>query len=150
LKYLEVLHKIDATDRKLLDLRAKLASDQKKGLHKLPADLPKISEFTNLKIAFEDARITEPDQPLYRRLKKGQQRINQTTNKRKRLMSEARKIDTRSKIQLGGLVVKAGLRETDKAVILGALMELATDIETGNSKKIESLKKRGAAELAAS
>ena len=33
--------------------------------------------------------------------------------------------DTREKIQLGGLVVKAGLRRTDKAVILGILKEAA-------------------------
>ena len=31
-----------------------------------------------------------------------------------------RRRDTREKIELGGLVVKAGLREADRAVILGA------------------------------
>lgn len=36
-----------------------------------------------------------------------------------------RRQDTREKIQLGGLVVKAGLRRTDKAVILGILKEAA-------------------------
>jgi len=39
--------------------------------------------------------------------------------------SDERKKDTREKIQLGGLVVKAGLRDVDKAVILGALLEAA-------------------------
>lgn len=39
--------------------------------------------------------------------------------------SNERKKDTREKIQLGGLVVKAGLRDVDKAVILGALLEAA-------------------------
>jgi hypothetical protein len=39
--------------------------------------------------------------------------------------SDERKRDTREKIQLGGLVVKAGLRDIDKAVILGALLEAA-------------------------
>lgn len=39
-----------------------------------------------------------------------------------------RKKDTRQKIELGGLVVKAGLRGTDKAVILGILMEASRRI----------------------
>jgi hypothetical protein len=37
----------------------------------------------------------------------------------------SRKKDTREKIQLGGLIVKAGLRETDKAILLGILMDAA-------------------------
>ena len=39
--------------------------------------------------------------------------------------TQARKKDAREKIQLGGLVVKAGLRSEDRAVILGALVEAA-------------------------
>ena len=39
--------------------------------------------------------------------------------------SQERKRDTREKIQLGGLIVKAGLRTADRAVILGALIDLA-------------------------
>ena len=39
--------------------------------------------------------------------------------------TEARKKDAREKIQLGGLVVKAGLRSADRAVILGALIDAA-------------------------
>lgn len=42
----------------------------------------------------------------------------------RRQSSEERKRDTREKIQLGGLIVKAGLRTADRAVILGALIEL--------------------------
>lgn len=37
----------------------------------------------------------------------------------------ARKRDAREKIQLGGLVVKAGLRGEDRAAILGALVDTA-------------------------
>jgi len=37
--------------------------------------------------------------------------------------AQARKKDTREKIQLGGLIVKAGLRNEDRAVILGALLD---------------------------
>lgn len=40
--------------------------------------------------------------------------------------SSERRNDTRQKIELGGLVVKAGLRHADKAFILGALIEAAT------------------------
>lgn len=38
--------------------------------------------------------------------------------------SSARKKDTREKIALGGLIVKAGLRYEKRAVLLGALIEL--------------------------
>ncbi|TYR36060.1 conjugal transfer protein TraD [Mesorhizobium microcysteis] len=37
--------------------------------------------------------------------------------------AEARKKDAREKIQLGGLIIKAGLRSEDRAVILGALID---------------------------
>ena len=35
---------------------------------------------------------------------------------------DARKKDTREKITLGGLIVKAGLREADRAFLLGVLI----------------------------
>jgi hypothetical protein len=38
--------------------------------------------------------------------------------------SEARKKDTRDKIELGGLIVKAGLRFEKRALLLGALIDL--------------------------
>ena len=38
---------------------------------------------------------------------------------------EARKQDARQKILLGGLIVKAGLRDEDTAVLLGLLVEAA-------------------------
>ncbi|MBB4571569.1 type IV conjugative transfer system coupling protein TraD [Rhizobium leucaenae] len=38
--------------------------------------------------------------------------------------SDARKKDTREKIELGGLIVKAGLRYEKRALLLGALIEL--------------------------
>ncbi|WP_348271712.1 conjugal transfer protein TraD [Mesorhizobium sp. Root102] len=46
-------------------------------------------------------------------------------NMQRRQSSQGRKRDTREKIQLGGLVVKAGLRTADRAVILGALIDAA-------------------------
>jgi len=50
--------------------------------------------------------------------------LERTKKMQRRHSSEERKRDTREKIQLGGLVVKAGLRSADRAVILGALIEL--------------------------
>lgn len=50
-------------------------------------------------------------------------------NMQRRQSAEARKRDTREKIQLGGLVVKAGLRSADRVVILGALVDLAQRID---------------------
>lgn len=45
------------------------------------------------------------------------------------MTSDARKKDTREKIELGGLIVKAGLRYEKRALLLGALMELAGKIK---------------------
>ncbi len=59
------------------------------------------------------------------------------------LMNKDRKQDTYEKIQLGGLVVKAGLRNADKAIILGALCELFNQLEVNaesdNIKRYELL-----------
>lgn len=41
------------------------------------------------------------------------------------MIAEARKKDTREKIELGGLIVKAGLRYEKRALLLGALIELS-------------------------
>ena len=41
----------------------------------------------------------------------------------RRETGEARRKETREKIQLGGLIVKAGLRLEKRAVILGALID---------------------------
>lgn len=45
------------------------------------------------------------------------------------MTSDARKKDTREKIELGGLIVKAGLRYEKRALLLGALIELAGRIK---------------------
>lgn len=41
------------------------------------------------------------------------------------MTSDARKKDTREKIELGGLIVKAGLRHEKRALLLGALIDAA-------------------------
>lgn len=42
---------------------------------------------------------------------------------RRSASSEARKKDTREKIELGGLIVKAGLRHETRALLFGLLLE---------------------------
>ncbi|WP_008188337.1 MULTISPECIES: conjugal transfer protein TraD [Stappiaceae] len=45
-----------------------------------------------------------------------------------------RKKDAREKIQLGGLIVKAGLRKTDKAILLGILMDASNRLGDMNER----------------
>ena len=52
-----------------------------------------------------------------------------------------RKRDAHQKIQLGGIVIKAGLRTIDQAVLLGALLEVAA-LEPG-SDRYKRLKEKG-------
>lgn len=54
-----------------------------------------------------------------------ERRILHLERKRRHMMTDERKRDAREKITLGGLVVKAGLREADRAFLLGVLMEAA-------------------------
>lgn len=49
--------------------------------------------------------------------------------------SQARKKDTRDKIELGGLIVKAGLRFEKRAMLLGALIELRNRLEQDDSER---------------
>ncbi|MEY9606924.1 hypothetical protein ABIF74_011677 [Bradyrhizobium japonicum] len=49
--------------------------------------------------------------------------------------SEARKKDTREKIELGGLIAKAGLRYEKRAVLLGALIELGRRLRTDEAER---------------
>ena len=49
--------------------------------------------------------------------------------------SEARKKDTREKIALGGLIVKAGLRYESRALLLGLLVEAKTQIDNNETER---------------
>ena len=49
--------------------------------------------------------------------------------------SEARKKDTREKIQLGGLIAKAGLRYEKRALLLGLLIDGASRIRTDQAAR---------------
>ncbi|QCJ00677.1 type IV conjugative transfer system coupling protein TraD [Agrobacterium larrymoorei] len=49
--------------------------------------------------------------------------------------SEARKKDTRDKIELGGLIVKAGLRFEKRALLLGALIDLQERLKSDEKER---------------
>ncbi|HET7614170.1 MAG TPA: conjugal transfer protein TraD [Gemmatimonadaceae bacterium] len=49
--------------------------------------------------------------------------------------SETRKKDTREKIQLGGLIAKAGLRYEKRALLLGLLIDGASRIRSGDEER---------------
>lgn len=49
--------------------------------------------------------------------------------------SEARKKDTRDKIELGGLIVKAGLRFEKRALLLGALIDLRQRLNSDGDER---------------
>lgn len=50
--------------------------------------------------------------------------------------SAVRKKDTRDKIELGGLVVKAGLRFEKRALLLGAFMDVASRLEADAGERM--------------
>jgi hypothetical protein len=54
--------------------------------------------------------------------------------------TDARKKDTREKIQLGGLIVKAGLRYEKRALILGLLIEGNVRIKANSAERDRVLK----------
>ena len=49
--------------------------------------------------------------------------------------TDARKKDTREKIELGGLIAKAGLRYEKRAVLLGALLELGRRLKGDETER---------------
>ncbi len=49
--------------------------------------------------------------------------------------SDARKKDTRDKIELGGLIVKAGLRFERRALLLGALIDLQKRLKSNEEER---------------
>lgn len=50
-------------------------------------------------------------------------------------MTEARKKDTREKIELGGLIVKAGLRFEKRALLLGLLIDGARRLRGDDAER---------------
>jgi hypothetical protein len=62
------------------------------------------------------------------------------------MTTDVRKKDTREKIELGGLIVKAGLRYEKRALLLGALIELGRQIN-GDERERARLTAIGAQEF---
>lgn len=60
---------------------------------------------------------------MVHRLRRMDQRIVFLERKRQRRMTQEPKRETREKIILGGLIIKAGLKNADRAFLLGALIE---------------------------
>ena len=52
-----------------------------------------------------------------------------------RARDDYRKADTRRKIRLGGLVIKAGLDAESEAVILGVLLDAVANLQGPNGSK---------------
>lgn len=51
------------------------------------------------------------------------------------MTSDARKKDTREKIELGGLIVKAGLRYEKRALLLGALIDVRRRLKSDDTER---------------
>ena len=54
---------------------------------------------------------------------------------RRSTSSEARKKDTREKIEFGGLIVKAGLRYEKRALLLGLLIDAAARLKDDDAER---------------
>jgi hypothetical protein len=52
------------------------------------------------------------------------------------ITSDARKKDTREKIELGGLIVKAGLRYEKRSLLLGLLLEGAMRLKANEAERV--------------
>jgi hypothetical protein len=74
-------------------------------------------------------------------IKRQEQLIARLENNRSLEKIKARKADTRKKIEFGGLVIKAGMNDFNKDIILGALAQAVTEIEKdpGQLKVFESI-----------
>lgn len=55
------------------------------------------------------------------------------------MSTDARKKDTREKIELGGLIVKAGLRYEKRALLLGLLIDAAARVRNDGSERARLL-----------
>ena len=72
------------------------------------------------------------------RLKKIKSLLNRNNRQYARMKFTERKQDTRRKIQLGGLVIKAGLENETTAVILGLLLEAAENLQSKACEKFRT------------
>jgi hypothetical protein len=80
-----------------------------------------------------------PRHEVYRPRRSQLKRLKQQLARLRRMAeaqsSEARKKDTREKILLGGLVVKAGLRYESRALLLGLLIDAKDRLSTNEAER---------------
>lgn len=74
--------------------------------------------------------------PRRSRLARLRAAITRLERMRRSSSSEARKKDTREKIELGGLIVKAGLRYEKRALLLGLLIDGHRRIEEDAAERV--------------
>lgn len=77
--------------------------------------------------------------PRRSRLARLRAAITRLERMRRSSSSEARKKDTREKIELGGLIVKAGLRYEKRALLLGLLIDGADRIKADEAERARLL-----------
>lgn len=68
--------------------------------------------------------------PTAKRLLACQRKLQYLERQERRLKMNERKLDTREKIQLGGLIKKAGLADVPLALLLGLLCEARERLES--------------------
>jgi hypothetical protein len=84
-------------------------------------------------MAVATSRITaRPRRSRLARLRAGLARLERMA---KAMKSDARKKDTREKIELGGLIVKAGLRFEKRALLLGLLIDAGRRIRGDEAER---------------
>ena len=71
----------------------------------------------------------------HKALIKKKQQVARLQSKVALLAKNERKRDTRMKIEFGGLVVKAGLSDCSKALVLGALIDAAEKMKSDSKYK---------------
>lgn len=77
--------------------------------------------------------------PRRSRLARMRAAITRLERMRRSSSSEDRKKDTREKIELGGLIVKAGLRYEKRALLLGLLIDGADRIKADEAERARLL-----------
>lgn len=134
---------IPVQHKKLNELKDRLEKAELREIekwHKLAKKyrlLDRKMDYDLLDAAFADmaSRLDEERESVVFSLK---QKVNRTELKLSSMKTQHRKQDAHEKIQLGGLVVKAGLRDEDKAIILGALLDARRALESNDEEQIKA------------
>lgn len=84
-----------------------------------------------------DSKLSDANDDVSQKIKKQKQQIAKFERNLALLKIKDRKLDTRKKIEFGGLVIKSKMAVYPKAVILGALIDTLEQLE--NNPGAESL-----------